>query len=656
MAEPNRNVVLVGMPWALLELPSIPLGILSSVLRAAGIAPIVRSYNLTFLDHLNRTRGPDDEPVTLDDYATLAYASMRNGLADWVFAVPPFRELDPAGDEVFLQRLYDAATLDRRVVDKARRLRDRVPGFIDACVDELLQLRPAIVGFTTTFCQNVSSLVLAKQLKARAPSLCIAFGGANCDGSMGEALFDGFPWVDVVVQGEGEPVVVDLVRDALAGRPIAPRPGVLSRSPQLRALGRRPPVPDHESTRVQLDDIPTPDYDAYFETLATCEFRDELMPAVRIPVETARGCWWGQKNHCTFCGLNGSTMAFRSKSVERALRDFTDLVSRYRCLEFSAVDNIIDLDYLRELLPRLRETGIDLHIFYETKANLTKDQVRTMWESGVRHIQPGIESLSTPILRLMKKGVTAWQNVRLLKWAAQFGIRVDWNVLYGFPGEPEAEYARMATAIASLTHLDPPGVSSVKVQRFSPYHERPAEFGIRLDGPSSHYARVYPAGVRLNDLAYSFDFTFLDGRTPEAYTEPLRGAIAEWHRVRDRNRDALSYRRGPDFIRIVDRREPYGYASYLLEGREAAAYLACDEGATVPAIARELVARGYPSVPHGELEDFLRELVEARLVFESDGRFVSLALPAYRERDAAWRGVAQPPLAAVAAQPDDSAA
>src|SRR3954465_271775 len=38
-------------------------------------------------------------------------------------------------------------------------------------------------------------------------------------------------------------------------------------------------------------------------------------------IETARGCWWGAKNHCTFCGLNGETMGFRAKSADRVMTE-----------------------------------------------------------------------------------------------------------------------------------------------------------------------------------------------------------------------------------------------------------------------------------------------------------------------------------------------
>jgi ribosomal peptide maturation radical SAM protein 1 len=613
-------VVLVTMPWALLELPSIALGILSSVLRDAGFSPVVRSFNLTFLELLNRDVPAGVAPVSLQDYREIADASSTSGLGDWLFSVPPFRELCPEEDARYLERLARESVLPERLLARARWIRERVPAFIDACVEELLRHEPAMVGFTTTFNQNVPSLLLARRLKERAPHIQIVFGGANCDGPMGQALHEAFPWVDIVVQGEGEGVINSLVADIVAGRRVAARPGVLVRG-EARVEGERP--------RVGMDEVPVPDYGFYFEELERVGFRDELIPQVKLLVETARGCWWGQKQHCTFCGLNGSSMAFRSKSVERALRDFEQLAGRHRWLDFMAVDNIIDLAYLRELLPRLRERGMDLRIFYETKANLTREQVRDMRAAGIHRIQPGIESLSTPILKLMRKGISAWQNVRLLKYCAQYDMRVSWNILYGFPREPVEEYARMTAAIPALTHLEPPHLSRLHVQRFSPYHQTPEALGLRVDGPLFHYAHSYPVRRPLLDgLAYDFEYTHLDGRNPEDYVGGLREAVQRWGRVHERDRGRLTWRQGPGFVRITDERESFGYASYLLEGEQAEAYRACEAGAGAAQVHQGLREAGHTSIGLPEVEDFLRELVEAGLMFEADGRFVSLALQA----------------------------
>jgi radical SAM superfamily enzyme YgiQ (UPF0313 family) len=42
--------------------------------------------------------------------------------------------------------------------------------------------------------------------------------------------------------------------------------------------------------------------------------------------ETSRGCWWGEHSHCTFCGLNGSTMLYRSMAPENTLALFDSLL------------------------------------------------------------------------------------------------------------------------------------------------------------------------------------------------------------------------------------------------------------------------------------------------------------------------------------------
>jgi hypothetical protein len=155
------------MPWALLEFPSIALGILSSVLKGADIAPIVRSYNLLFVDFVQRREGAGAELMSLQDYRDLANLSPGRGLGDWIFAVPPFRPISPEEDERYFELLHRNSSLSRELTDKARRLRDLIPAFIDVCVDDVLQHDPALVGFSTTFNQNVSSLLLARRIKDR---------------------------------------------------------------------------------------------------------------------------------------------------------------------------------------------------------------------------------------------------------------------------------------------------------------------------------------------------------------------------------------------------------------------------------------------------------------------------------------------------------
>jgi len=618
----NVAVSLVSMPFKDLRHPPIQLGVLQRCLERSGIAARSYSLELAFMDylHVKTVGGVGGEPLTVGHYQRIATREFQVHLGDWIFKVPPYSE-PPSNDEEYMAHVRRKG-VSEEAITTALRMRSFVPEFLESKADELLAGKPRVVGFSTVFQQNVASLVLAKILKTRDPSLRIAFGGGNCDGQMGQAIHECFPWVDFVIRGEGERVFVEVVKDVLAGQPITAHSGLC-----YRVNSRPIAIPQKSEPQVPMDEVPTPTYDDYFERLARTPLRSELWPDVAILFESSRGCWWGAKSHCTFCGLNGSLMKFRSKSASRVAEEILTMAARYHVLDFVAVDDIIDLRHVRELFPLLRASGADLTLFYETKANLTKDQLRAFASAGVIAIQPGIESLSTPILRLMRKGVTGLQNLRLLKWCAELGITPAWNLLYGVPGEPPEEYERMRDLIPSLVHLEPPMLMQIELERFSPYFDRPTEFGIEILGPLPHYRFLYSiAPEALGNLAYDFEYRYSDGRDPLTYTKNLAESVERWREQKEHAGGSLSYRRGPGFLLVQDRRPGLETADYRFDGIEAKIYLACDAGATAAEICRQFVAEGDDSMEALEIEDYLQELVEARLMYREGKSFLSLAV------------------------------
>ena len=372
-----------------------------------------------------------------------------------------------------------------------------------------------------------------------------------------------------------------------------------------------------------MDEVPLPDYDEYFARLEASSLAETLGPLVEIPFESARGCWWGERSHCTFCGLNGTSMAYRSKPAARTQDELVALARRHRHLKFRAVDNIIDFDYLDTLLPQLRATGWDFEFFYETKANLKKHQLRAMRDAGLTRIQPGLETLSTPIAKLVKKGVTALQNLRLLKWGTELGVDIVWNILYGIPGEPPEEYARMAALVPKLVHLTPPLLCLLALERFSPYHRDPAAHGLELLGAGGGRNRhVYPGvdDAQLMALAHTFRYRRIDGGSPEGYVAPLRDAIAHWVTRRAAGA-SLRHARGPGFLMITDRRGAERGATYTLDEAEAAIYLACDAGATIDQIATRLGGE----IDREGVREFLDALVDEGLVYSEQGKYLALS-------------------------------
>ena len=196
-----------------------------------------------------------------------------------------------------------------------------------------------------------------------------------------------------------------------------------------------------------------------------------------------------------------------AQSAGRVLEELAQQARRYRTFRFNAVDNIMDMAYFTGLFPALRDQQAGYELFYEVKSGLRRAQLKLMAQAGVTHIQPGIESLSTHVLRLMRKGVRAIQNVNLLRWAQYYDIRAEWNILWGFPGETEQDYAGQAAVIPHLRHLRPPAVAGrIWLERFSPLFTGNGTLPLGRRTPERSYRYVYPGDVDLDRAAYFFDY------------------------------------------------------------------------------------------------------------------------------------------------------
>jgi ribosomal peptide maturation radical SAM protein 1 len=608
------RTVLVSMPFMGLDRPSIQLGLLKAIGEEHGFAVHTLHANLDFAARIGA-----------DYYRTLA--DTRGPLVgDWLFSADAFGARAPDLDGRLLDEFADDLSYLPGTRQEARerllRTRDEdVPAVLDALVEAYPWHEVRVVGFSCTFQQNTASFALARRLKRRYPHLVTVFGGANFDGEMGLELLRSIESVDLAVTGEADASFPRLLHALAVGADPATVPGV-SRRAGDRLLTAAPEAPTGD-----LDALPTPDYSEYFER---AERLGLLSPAARrevwIPFESARGCWWGAKHHCTFCGLNGATMRFRAKSPGRVLDELAGLARRYRSFRFEAVDNILDTRYLKELFPAIADSAADYQIFHEAKANLTRAQLRLLARGGVTHLQPGLESLSSNVLRLMDKGVRAAQNVNLLRWARYYGIDVAWSVLWGFPGETEADYAEQAALAPHLVHLQPPENSGrIWLERFSPLYTDPERFGVRRRVPERSYRYVYPEGVDLDRIAYFFDYE-VDGALPDAAYEPLRGALAMWSEAWHReSRPALTYWSAPGLLQIHDGRHRERAGTYTFEGLLADIYLACaDRPTTAAAIRDRLPQTCSVTVVEEALEEFQRR----GLVFRDDTLALALALPA----------------------------
>jgi ribosomal peptide maturation radical SAM protein 1 len=622
-------VLLVTMPFGAIDRPALGLSLLQAVARREGFHCDVRYLTLPFAEFLGAP-----EYVWLTDQ--VPYESFAG---DWLFSEALYGsrpKVDDAYEDHILRRRY---RMDDDVIRRLRRARAYVEPFLRHCMDAVPWAQYDVVGFTSTFQQNLASLALARRVKARHPGTTIVFGGANWEGEMGLALHRRFRFVDVACSGEAEESFPALLHALAAGAPLDLVPGCVFRVGSETRATPAHPVED-------LDALPVPCYDDYFTALAASSCSVDLIP--RLLLETARGCWWGDRSHCTFCGLNGATMRFRSKSPERVSAEIDTLVDRYGISMISVVDNILDMRYFRTLLPRLAE-GRPLELFWEIKANLSRKQVQTLAAAGVRSVQPGIESMSDQVLELLAKGTTMRRNLQLLKWGREYGVKIEWNLLFGAPGEDPSEYDRQTALFEHLGFLDPPGACGpVRMDRFSPYHSDPSHYGIVNVRATAAYRYTYDVpAADLERIAYYFDFDYADGRSPVEYAMTAVEAVERW-RQRHQADGGLWMATTPEgAVTILDQRSGRPRRSSTLEGWKAEVFTACDRARSRAEI------DALPSVAGVDAADvtrFLDRCVTVGVMVHDGGQWLALPVHTPPRHDQASPPARRPiPLAVVGA-------
>lgn len=505
------GVLLVSMPWGPIMEPSLGASILKSVCRRAGIACDVYYAQMRMLKYLS--------------YETYYWLARFWAVNDFVFssaADNDFSKEISTGRRSLLEKamrdhqgILEHVHHDRldisKYMDKVLRTRqDIVPLFLDDIMQDLDFSRYAFVGFSCIADQTIASIAFAQKIKKHHPHMKFAFGGYPLNPPIGPALQRAFPEVmDYVAYNDGEPVIVPLYEAVIGERAIETVPNI-----SYFDEGCKLQWSTQQKLRVNLNDSPTPDYDDYFHQRNRVRDTQNIELCVaEIPVESSRGCWWGERSHCAFCGTDNETLRYREKFGDVTIRQMDELNARYGIKNFRFSDYIMPRTSLSDLLPKLAKRGAPYILHFETKSNLTQEDIELSAKAGVAMFQPGIESFSTPVLKLMKKGARAMQNIVCIYNMVRSGIHVYYNILWGNPGELPEHYEKHAELLPAISHFPlPTSVVSTAITRFSPIAESPETFG--FDGPfhlHSRYNCVFTDNfyqkrvLNRDDWAYYFD-------------------------------------------------------------------------------------------------------------------------------------------------------
>jgi ribosomal peptide maturation radical SAM protein 1 len=425
-------------------------------------------------------------------------------------------------------------------------------------------------------------VALLRNIKYERPQTITVIGGPNCAGEMAQGIASLDPrakWIDYIYSGESEESFVGLLRSFSAGR-----------LPKDRIVYGR--------VCQNLDTIPLPQFHEFFEQLSRWLDPTQVRAdRCHLVYETSRGCWWAERHQCTFCGLNGPNLRFRSKSPAKVRRDLKELREDYATRTVLLSDNITPAKTFDTILTASEDSHKDLNIVCSHRVPLSLKQVLELHEAGFQTVEVGIESLSSDLLKLMHKGVLARQNVALLRYARSAGMNVYWNILWGLPGDKLTMYQQMLELIPMIVHLQPPyEVLHLMVSRFSPYFEQPETYGVRNLRPIDSYAEVLPAYADVDKIAAQFaaDYACDSHENLTVIVEMMEQASAWWARWTSPNAPPALLqviRLGQEYVLFDTRGLPDTQPAQVLSSEQASAALAPQPTTATDAVAWALEAR-----------------------------------------------------------------
>jgi ribosomal peptide maturation radical SAM protein 1 len=610
-----KKVLLLSMPFGALERPALGISLLKAKLREENIPCDIHYFTFPFADLI----GTENYQWLCHEIPYIAFAG------DWTFTSALYEKTPPNWENDYIKNILQKTwQLDDSAIKQIIHIKSYVSTFLDYCLEAVDWKDYAIVGFTSTFEQNITSLALAKKIKQRFPHLKMVFGGANWEGEMGLELHRNFNFVDYVCSGESEESFLSLVKHIFAKNksknPINEIKGIIFRK------NRDSIYTGFADNLRDMNRLPYPDFSDYFSSLDQSSSSKHIFPTLLF--ETSRGCWWGAKSHCTFCGLNGSSMSFRSKTPQRALEELDYLTNHWKTETVDVVDNILDMKYFDNVIPALAKAKRPFQIFYEVKSNLKREQIKLLQEAGIKRIQPGIESLSNNILKLMRKGTSGLKNIQLLKWAREYNVEAEWNLLYGFPGETAEDYQEILDMLPSIRFFKPPyAVGPIRLDRFSPYYNSPDEFGLKNLRPMDTYKYLYPFdNERLMRIAYYFEFDYENNINPRNNAEEVINYV-DWWKKNPENGSLIMLKNADNNLVLYDTRSIATIGEVRFNDIEQAIYEFCDEVHSLTNIINYLkVTFSDISIEETSVIAFLDSLVANRLMITDGIGFLSLAI------------------------------
>ncbi|CAB1064209.1 Radical SAM domain protein [Olavius sp. associated proteobacterium Delta 1] len=621
----SKAVALISTPWPLYNRPSIQLGALKAYLqlKCPDLRVEARHFYLKLADSLG--------------YKLYQRISERTWLAESIYAALLFPQRFEA-----IETLFNREARSKPLILEAglKQITIRVKKETEACISSMNWDDYMLAGFSVSLCQLTSSLYFIKRIKDKFPDLIICIGGSTFSGTVAGDFTKLFPEVDVIINGEGEMPLGQLINCLRASPDLADLPpinGVIT----SKSVASDDEI-DAFNQLKNLNKLPPPNYDDYFALLKTFKPTHRFFPV--LPVETSRGCWWqkaiapgkavlkkqGRVTGCAFCNLNLQWQGYRHKDPVRVLNEIDHLTGRYQTLSVSIVDNVLPRKSSRDVFNKVGSLKRDLHLFAEIRANTSASELKVMRGAGIQELQIGIEALSTSLLKKLNKGTPAIQNLEIMRNCEALGIVNSSNLILHFPGSDEPDVAETLHNIEFALPFRPLQTVDFWLGLGSPVWQNPAAYGIKAIFNHPNWSRLFPGkyirSMEFMILAYRGDLGF-----QKKIWRPVQKKVVLWQKSYAELQQGptrapiLSFRDGREFLIINQRQYQAESIKHRLVGTSRLIYLFCMQHRSLTRICSR-----FPNFAEDKIVAFLKMMVDKKLMFKEKDKYLSLAVPVGR--------------------------
>jgi anaerobic magnesium-protoporphyrin IX monomethyl ester cyclase len=399
--DSQTNVLLVDLN-NFARYPTLPIGYLTSILRASGMRVSIFAPLMVGVRGVTREARPHRFSLLAAKLNHLAAASGNTLIRQW-------------RNRLAAKRLSEVTAHEDHVLK----------GF----QAELERTRPRIV--------MISTYLMYRNVCERVCAICQKQGVAVIIGGpyfvQPEVIKDWIriPGLTALAAGEIELQLPAILETLLAGGDVTVHRGMMAAGPQGEVRG------EIAAPQKEIDKVPYPDFS---------DFPWEAYPNRIIPVITGRGCGWGA---CTFCSDVASTAGrtYRSRSPDNVLNEIASHYRQYGVSRFVFTDMKLNsnVDMWRSLIAGMQNVApgaqwiAAVHVGNEADTGLSASDLRAAAASGCVRLSTGLESGSQRIIDLMKKGTRLDSISDFLHNASAAGISCRCTMILGYPGETAAD-------------------------------------------------------------------------------------------------------------------------------------------------------------------------------------------------------------------------